>query len=68
MSKPELKVMELIGDSPTYAICTACGPTMKFHAGSNIDSPEDAQKRIEAEFQKHLKKYHSENSSQTDQQ
>jgi hypothetical protein len=50
MSKPELKVMELIGDVPTYAICTACGPTMKFHAGSNIDSPEEAQKRIEAEF------------------
>jgi hypothetical protein len=63
MSKPELKVMELIGDVPTYAICTVCGPEIRFHAGSNIDSPEEAQKRIEAEFQRHLKEHHGEDFS-----
>jgi hypothetical protein len=58
MEKPELKIAETVNGVPTYAICSVCGPAIKFHPGSWLRSPEDAWRRIDEEFRKHLKKYH----------
>jgi hypothetical protein len=60
MKKPTIRVTKWLVDIPVAAVCSVC-PSLVFRAQSSGHRPnrEEYQKSIQAQFDEHCKKAHS---------